>query len=94
MQSIIIAVLSESGIRLISAHHKPEHDNYEVENAIEAFQIEFVRQCGIKCLSNKLGLSYFYNLLYRNVYFTHRSVHLYRDVIIRERVKILRFPGT
>ncbi|CAC5364732.1 unnamed protein product [Mytilus coruscus] len=64
MQTIIVAVLSESGIRLISAHHKPEYDNnYEVENAIGAFQVAFVRECGIKCLSNKRCLSFFYNNL-------------------------------
>ncbi|CAC5420152.1 unnamed protein product [Mytilus coruscus] len=59
---MFIAVLSESRIRLISAHHKPEYDNkYEKENAIGAYHVRCLRECAVKCLSNKRCLSFFYN---------------------------------
>ncbi|CAG2202715.1 unnamed protein product [Mytilus edulis] len=64
MQTMFIAVISESRTRLISAHHKPEYDNlYEVENAIRTYLVKFVRECGVKCLSNKRCVSFFYNNL-------------------------------
>ncbi|CAC5420153.1 unnamed protein product [Mytilus coruscus] len=57
-----IAVLSELRIKLISAHHKPEYDNtYEEENAIEDYHVKCLRECVVKCLSNKRCLSFFYN---------------------------------
>ncbi|CAC5390771.1 unnamed protein product [Mytilus coruscus] len=61
---MFVAVLSESSIRLISAHHKPEYDNkYEEENAIGADHVRSVGLCGIKCVSNARCLSFFYNNL-------------------------------
>ncbi|CAC5406199.1 unnamed protein product [Mytilus coruscus] len=61
---MFIVVQSKSRIRLISAHHKPEYDNFfEVENAIGTYRVEFVRECGVNCLSNKRCLSFFYNNL-------------------------------
>ncbi|VDI67187.1 Hypothetical predicted protein [Mytilus galloprovincialis] len=64
MHMMSVAVLSESRLRFISAHHKPEYDDkYEVENAIGAYLVRFVGGCGIKCVSNTRCLSYFYNHL-------------------------------
>ncbi|VDI08006.1 Hypothetical predicted protein, partial [Mytilus galloprovincialis] len=61
---MFIAVKSESRTRLISAHHKPAYDNlYEVEYAIGTYLVKFVRECGVKCLSNKRCISFFYNNL-------------------------------
>ncbi|VDI83112.1 Hypothetical predicted protein [Mytilus galloprovincialis] len=61
---MFVAVLSESRIRLISAHYKPEYDNnYEVENAIDTYRVRSVGLCGIKFMSNARCLSFFYNNL-------------------------------
>ncbi|CAG2189751.1 unnamed protein product [Mytilus edulis] len=89
---MFITVKGESS--LISAHRQPEYDNkYEVKNAIGVYHVRFV-ECNVKCLSDTRCLSFFLQQPEKSVYFTFRSLHLLRDVLLRKRVEILPFTRT